>query len=74
MVSSGPAPRSRMIRDRKPMEAAIKPHLVLRFSLCSNDFFRKAEKCAVTSRVTPLKRAGKARETPHPEVPYPLGN
>jgi hypothetical protein len=56
------------------MEASSKPHYALRFGLRSNDLFRKAQKCAVTSRVTPLKHAGKARETPHPEVPYPLGN
>jgi hypothetical protein len=56
------------------MEAVYKPHLALRFSLGSDDLFHKAQKCAVTSHVTPLKHAGKTRETPHPEVPYPLGN
>jgi hypothetical protein len=61
-------------RPLKPMEAASKPHLALPFSLRSKEFFRKAQKCAVTSRVTPLKHAGNAGETPHPAMPYPLGN
>jgi hypothetical protein len=64
-----------MVRDcQSPWKPPVNriPHFD---SACDlTDLFRKAQKCAVTSRVTPLKHAGKARETPHPEVPYPLGN
>ena len=56
--------------DRKSRQTASRTSVRPR----SINFFRKTQKYPVTTRVTPLKHVGKTRETPHPELLYPLGN